>query len=547
MLESRRKSLVWQSVSRGASRLGRNASGSWVRSEVALRLRRLATLCFSFTLVLLSAESHAQLSPFNVGERTQLFVDRVLVREAIGVAFTLHPARKHPANPLVKADRPWEGWRALVYGGVLFDKEEGLFKMWYAVPALGYFDKIEDYEYVTCYATSPDGIRWDKPLLGGLKAKNGEPHNAVARVEQATVIKEPRDPDPARRYKMIGWSRDPRGFHTFVSPDGVKWTNESETPIAPLGRPYSDVITGFWDDRTQQYVAFPKLRHTVRGISRRCFTMMTSPDFKKWTEPQLVFAPDLRDDAGSLARIEQVRPMLDVPDDPKLMRTVIYGIGAYPAESCTIAFPWMFSINNNARYGNHEGPSELQLAASRDLLHWERHFRTPCVPRGKPGEWDSGFFTTAASAFRFGDEIRLYYGGSNYTHGTPCLYRAEGTGRLTKYTGSIGLATWKLDRFVSVDGPAEGGTLVTNPIRFNGKRLEINAETKRGGRIVVELLDPAGLPLDGFQPSDPFTGDDLRHTVKFGGKPDVSSLKDKAITLRFTLKSASLYSFAFRN
>ena len=98
-----------------------------------------------------------------------------------------------------------------------------------------------------------------------------------------------------------------------------------------------------------------------------------------------------------------------------------------------------------------------------------------------------------------------------------------------------------------MDGPAEGGTLVTIPIRFSGKRLEINAVTKRGGRIVVELLDPAGLPLDSFQPSAPFTGDDLRHTVKFEGTPDVSSLKDKPITLRFTLNNASLYSFAFRN
>ena len=188
MLDLRRKSLVRQVVSRGASRWGRNASGSWVRSEVALPLMRRATLCFSFTLVLftlvlLSAQSHAQLSPFNVGSQTQLFVDRVLVREATGVAFTLHPARKHPANPLVKADRPWEGWRALVYGGVLFDREEGLFKMWYAVPALGYFEKIENYEYVTCYATSPDGIQWDKPLLGGLKAKNGKPHNALKALE----------------------------------------------------------------------------------------------------------------------------------------------------------------------------------------------------------------------------------------------------------------------------------------------------------------------------------------------------------------------------
>ena len=49
------------------------------------------------------------------------------------------------------------------------------------------------------------------------------------------------------------------------------------------------------------------------------------------------------------------------PDDPKVMRTEFYGTGFYPAESCTVAFPWVFTINNNARYGNQEGPFELQL------------------------------------------------------------------------------------------------------------------------------------------------------------------------------------------
>jgi prepilin-type processing-associated H-X9-DG protein len=114
-----------------------------------------------------------------------------------------------------------------------------------------------------------------------------------------------------------------------------------------------------------------------------------------------------------------------------------------------------------------------------------------------------------------GDEVRLYYGGANYTHGTPYLYRAEGTGRQTKFNGSTGLATWKLDRFVSVDGPAEGGTLTTAPVRFKGKRLEINAAMKAGGQVVVELLDAAGRPIRGFEPSAPFSGDDLRHTVRF--------------------------------
>ena len=82
------------------------------------------------------------------------------------------------------------------------------------------------------------------------------------------------------------------------------------------------------------------------------FWLITSKDFETWTEPTLVLTPDLRDDAGSLARIEEVRPILDVPDDPKEMRTEFYGVGFYPAESCTLAFLWMFTINNKARYGN---------------------------------------------------------------------------------------------------------------------------------------------------------------------------------------------------
>src|SRR5262249_3163730 len=147
-----------------------------------------------------------------------------------------------------------------------------------------------------------------------------------------------------------------------------------------------------------------------------------------------------------------------------------------------------------------------------------------------------------------GDEVRLYYQAGNYTHGTPCLYaekdaRGKETGRKTKFTGSIGLATWKLDRFVSVDGPAEGGTLTTVPVKFLGKRLEINAATQPGGTVVVEVLDAAGRPLAGWEPSEAFRGDELRHVVRFAGSPGVSSLSGTPVTLRFRLKSARLFSF----
>ncbi len=47
-----------------------------------------------------------------------------------------------------------------------------------------------------------------------------------------------------------------------------------------------------------------------------------------------------------------------------------------------------------------------------------------------------------------GYEVWLYYSGSNYTQGTPCLYKDEGTGRGSKYTASIGLAKWKLTAYL---------------------------------------------------------------------------------------------------
>ena len=154
---------------------------------------------------------------------------------------------------------------------------------------------------------------------------------------------------------------------------------------------------------------------------------------------------------------------------------------------------------------------------------------------------------TQSRALRVGDEVWLYCGGSTYTHGDPCLYRSQGTGRGTTQTGSIGLARWKLDRFVSVDGPGEGGTLTTIPILFSGDRLEINAKTGEGGRISVEVLDGAGKPIQGWEPSNAFSGDDLRATVEWPGQTKVAELQGKPISLRFQLQNAQLFSFAFRS
>ena len=87
-----------------------------------------AFACFAKAQILPAARPP---SPFDIGNRAQLFIDQTLVAESDRISYTLHQAQKHPANPLIKADRPWEGWRLEIYGNVLYDEEEKIFKMWY--------------------------------------------------------------------------------------------------------------------------------------------------------------------------------------------------------------------------------------------------------------------------------------------------------------------------------------------------------------------------------------------------------------------------------
>jgi len=495
------------------------------------------------------AASYRSASPFVVGSKSQLFIDRVLLRDVRNISFTLHPAERHPKNPLMIADRPWEGWRLELFGNVIYDEDERLFKMWYVPEPVGWFGPAPNGasgDNPTCYATSRDGIHWEKPLVGSLKSPDGTKTNALLfATHLPSVFKDKSEPDPRKRYKMtcyINQPRDIRGYRTMVSPDGLRWTLHSKTPICRS----ADVITSYYDTDRRMFVAMAKIGTRIRGHNRRIFYVTTSTDFDNWTEAELAIYPDLEDDAGSLGRIEEARSILDVADSPEQMRTEFYGVGFHQAESCTLGFPWVFTINNEARYGNQEGPFEIQLAVSRDLKEWQRPFRIPCLPRGTDGDWECGIQQTASSTVRVGDEVWLYYCGANYTHGTPVLYRQEGTGRKTKYTSSIGLAKWKVDRFVSADAAADGGVLTTVPVLFTGDRLEVNARTRPGGSLAVELLDAARRTLSGFPKSNPIRGDNVRHLIRWPGNSSLSAHQGKPVSLRFHLRDAQLFAFAFR-
>ena len=529
-----------------------------MRSMLGVVAWSAGVLCFLYQCAGAAEE------PVEIGRWRQLFVDDHVVAEMAGLKRVLNPVAKHPENPLIVSDHPWEGVDVYLYGTVLYDEAEKVYKMWYTSwrPS------------IVCYAVSGDGVRWEKPMLDIGARGRSAPSNIVRRDGMPPkhddcvcgVIHQPSDPDPSRRYKRLCYLG--AGSHRWgpaFSGDGVSWEMLSD-PGGPLG--CKAVLKGaeccglVYDELSGRYLAFPKMyefrstKYEKGKFERRSVTVATSEDFVNWTEPKMILVPDSRDDELAAQRVAAARGVLSVDDGPEWYNAQFYLMCGFPYEGMYLGFLCVFDVSGgggNKRFqaGGEDGPIQVELVSSRDLVHWERVAdRALVIPRGPDGAWDSGMIYTSNRPVIMGDEIRIYYGGMSHTHGCP-IYGddapAARKARADAKTG-IGLGTLRLDGWVSVEADEEEGTLTTKLLVFEGKELVINAEVPEG-ELTVEILDQSGSPISGFTDGDcdVFTGDSVRHRVTWRGNSDVAHLAGTPLRLRCHLKSAKLYSFACRN
>jgi hypothetical protein len=168
---------------------------------------------------------------------TPLLADKLLVLDTRVIESTenaqLMPGMvtKHAGNPLFQADKPWENSMNNLYPNVIWDEEHAVFKMWYkcvladkeAIAQMDGPSTVHDVGWYLLYATSKDGLTWEKPELG-LHAFGGtKATNIVARdCPNVGVFKDLHDADPSRRYKMVsdvGLGKPQVRF----SADGIHW------------------------------------------------------------------------------------------------------------------------------------------------------------------------------------------------------------------------------------------------------------------------------------------------------------------------------------
>lgn len=512
----------------------------------------------------------------DVGSQKQLFVDHKFIESAEGIRLTVNRPYQ-TREMLLTTDAPWEKDATLgSYHTV--ERVDGKTRLWYHVGA-GEAPPGKNPPFIgQAYAESRDGLRFEKPVLR-LVERNGSRENnlvlpldpAQASIGGGTVWRDDNPNAPAHaRYKS--WTKyysKPgsaiRGPHrVWNSPDGIHWKLD-EREVTGL-RAADTQPSWFWDPRVKRYAGYS--REWVReqaGFGARMASYNESDDMVHWDSLHFALFPDERDmTAAPTMRIDPARiqvrgedvlphrggPRTGAAEGPAGEDKVLtptspldfYGPGVFLYEGVYLALIPVFHHWKGSANGAWPNTGDIQLAVSRDGRHFSRPGpRGPYLSTGRDGEFDSKWIYPVLRPVRMGDDLWIYYYGTNHDHARRLDRFAA------KEEGAISRAILRADGWISADADYEGGWLMTPPLRFAGSRLELNLDTGAGGVAEVEILEESGKPVPGFSlhEADELNGNNVRLPVSWRGRSDVSALAGKPVRLRMRLRSAKLYAFQF--
>ena len=430
----------------------------------------------------------------------------------------IEPLSKHPANPVLVGDRPWEG-AYVAWPSVLYSEHEEMFKMWYYVnipPALAEDPDLGDDKplvdnarihgtHYVCYAYSKDGIEWQKPALGRVNLP-GYPDNNMLFADAGfligivSVIEDLDDPDPARRFKLLMYDNDGAGRdggRTAVSPDGIDWRFVGDFPVLPT----QDTPTLWHDRRRGRYVAFLK----TRLDNRRALVVSVSEDFVSWSEPSVLMAPDLA-------------------DSPTLH---FYAHNAF--HHCGHDFGFL------SRYELCTQKADLELVVSHRGVDRNRLPTRPIVlAPGDPGSWDAGgVYVSIGEPVERGDTCWVYYYGSSGRHDE----FGGGTG--------FGIATFRKGRLVGQQFEGDGW-FSSAPFRCPGGSLTLDAAARQP--MTVEVCSTGyGGAYPGFSRAEcePVEGDSQEHPIRWRSRASLDELRGQFIQLKVYGRNSIAYGVGF--
>jgi hypothetical protein len=441
-------------------------------------------------------------------------------RLKLGLVNRTNPYKPHP-KVLIKGDPGEPDADATAFNGAML-QVGGELRLWY----LG---SDRPGKWHVCYATSKDGMKFDKPKLG-LKEFNGSKQNNLVDIPIDTaptlsMLYEPEDPDPKRRFKMV-YEVSPYEIGAAYSPDGLHWTLSKNNPILK----HNSIEPGGLIKHSGCY--YLNGQGGNAGTKRSLVTFL-SYDFEHWSDAVVV---GLRRDQW---------PHLDVPGI-HAGEQIHLGAGLWDRGNVIIGFYGQWHGATNDR---HTVAIDIGMAVSNDAMHFREpvpNFQVVSASEIFPSVHQPSMVPAAAinagQAFaNVGDQTLFYYG--------------------PWYGGFICVASWPRDRlgyfemvtkqkpnvFVqqdthSLDLKGEAPPEVKYAVNFTDPHfiscplqlgdgevsVAVNVEgLSEQSQLRVELLDEQFRPLPGYSGADcvPLTKAGLRQPVVWRNRKVVESIK----------------------
>jgi predicted GH43/DUF377 family glycosyl hydrolase len=427
-----------------------------------------------------------------------LLLDKRIIELTENVKLEVGKVEKHPANPLFGEENGWEIRYDNLYGNVIFDREENIYKCWYSPFIVDYsargmtleqrekpYKEHPKREMGICYATSKDGINWEKPGLGLVEYNGSKNNNIVWRGPHgAGILKDLQETDPAKRYKVIL-----QGMAVAFSADGIHWSKKKKVKgVSVAGDTHNNA---FWAPTLNTYVGITRTwgRKFGREVAR-----MESDDFINWTKEEVVLHGTDKD--------------LQTYAMPSFFYKGVY-LGLLAIYQPSTDRVW------------------TELAWSPDTRNWYRiDAGNPLISNSaKELDYDYGCVYACATPVFTEDKIMLYYGGSDWLH-------------FGWRNGFFCLATLRPDGFAGYvqENKNLKGVILTRELDYKGGPLKLTADVEYGGSVKVSVLHGDGRQIATSQSITKTATDEilqLSHKIKEG-----------KIRLKIELKQAKVYSFS---
>ena len=544
-------------------------------------------------------EVHAQGNKPENASHWQLFIDDYAVARATGFDRVVHHPRA--VGVVIPADKPWE--TAGVVALHVDRRADGSFiafyaAMWWdidgaaALPENFAKDRAHNMFQRIGYATSEDGVRWHKPILGLVDApaavdrekhapfpspqgSTRENNLGVPFVVVADLGRFGNVSDPGKRYALrlspdqsgpagvgASWAYAPRGYFAAELPDFLNDPGWRDRLVDSGGNfnPRRNALH-FWDDIHQEWAAIDQgvIGHWIpsREIAR-----FASKDLINWTSRSVLY-PDAAD-----------------PHEPQHYDEPM-SMTPFCAEGVVVGLlSWFHSDRTHPDGGPNwratpehpnvwpwcrKGTNEMRITVSRDGgITWDRaSSREAWIPHGTEQDSYDRLVIGAQPPVRVGDEDWFYVqviagdhlGIRNDAQQSP-YYRD----RLAMH--QVGLYVQKHNRYVSLTARNQQEVLITKPLAAAGSELHLNVDAGRGEvRVGIASADPvmtfddttpstaphllANRMLPGFSFDDclPIRANSIEHAVRFKNGASIESLRGKAVCLLFQMFDADLYGF----